>query len=64
MARRSKAFFVHDKARDGNNGTTSIVDAWGVRTKAAARGQEGQTLGMSEGESGPENPAEGSRHGD
>ena len=38
--------------------------ASGVKTKAAARGQERETQGMSEGESAPENPAEGSRHGD
>ena len=24
----------------GTNGTASIIDAWGVKTKAAARGQE------------------------
>ena len=29
----------------GANGTTSIIDAWGVRTKAAARGGERQTPG-------------------
>ena len=38
--------------------------AWGVRTKAAARGQERQTKGTSEGGWAPEDPADGSRHGD
>jgi len=42
----------------------SALGASGVKTKAAARGQERQTLGMSEGESTPENPADGSLHGD
>ena len=37
------------------------LGASGVKTKAAARGQKRQTLGMSEGESAPENPAEESR---
>ena len=64
MARRSKAPLVHDKAREGNNGTTSIIDAWGVKTKAAARGPERQTPGMSEGESTRARHAGGSRHGD
>lgn len=48
----------------GANGATSIGDAWGVKTKAAARGQERQTLGMSEGKSTRAGLAEGSRHGD
>jgi len=46
------------------NGATSIIDAWGVKTKAAERGQERQTLGMSEGESTRAELADGSRHGD
>ena len=49
---------------NGANVTASIGDAWGVRTKAAARGQERQTGGMSEGESTRAKHAEGSRHGD
>ena len=47
----------------GANGATSIGDAWGVKTKAAARGQERQTWGMSEGKSTRVRHAGGSRHG-
>ena len=41
-----------------------INDASGVEPKAAPGGQDGRICGMSDGEIGAGDPAEGSRHGD